>query len=111
MVEVDARVLLDAFQFLAISAVGIYAHVMSRGRATEKKVEDSAEALRKSLTDHETRISGLQADVKQMPSQIDIRELHSRLGQLHGDIQQVNGRLEGIGRAVDLVNQHLLSQS
>ena len=109
--DLDARTILDAFQFIAISGVAIYAHVMSRGRATEAKVESNAVDLRKALTDHETRISGLQADVKQMPSQVDIRELYSRLGQLHGDIQQVNGRLEGIGRAVDLVNQHLLSQT
>lgn len=110
MVTEEMRLAIDVLEFLAVGLVGVYAHLQGRNRVTEDKLNSThAEALSK-IAHTDARTSAIEAQLSKLPSHQDIQHLHTRLGGLHGDIQQVNGRLEGIGRAVDLINQHLLSQ-
>lgn len=106
-----AKVWVDLLEFFVIGAVALYAHITSRGRVTEERMQAEFGRVDESLKAHTREIATVQENVRLAPSHGDIEELTKRLGELHGDIQKVDGRLEGIGRAVDLMNQHLLSGS
>lgn len=104
-----AKVWVDLLEFFVIGAVAIYAHVQGRGRVSEEKMAAEVQRVDESLKTHGSDIAGIKEAIRQAPTHGDIEGLGRRIGELHGDIQKVDGRLEGIGRAVDLINQHLLS--
>lgn len=62
------------------------------------------------LGDNELKVERIGGEIRNLPQHRHIQELSERIGQLHGDIEKVAGRLDGIGRAVDLINQFLIEQ-
>lgn len=104
-----AKVWVDLLEFFVIGAVALYAHLTSRGRVTEDRMQMEFLRVDESLKEHTAQIATVTETVRTAPTHTHIDMLGQRLGELHGDIQKVDGRLEGIGRAVDLMNQHLLS--
>jgi hypothetical protein len=73
-----------------------------RDRQCEKHQERTDKA--------EEDITRVALEVRHLPSHKDIAALSSNISELHGSIQHFAGRLEGLGRAVDLVNEFLISQ-
>lgn len=108
----DWKLLVDIMEFVILGAVAIYAHLQGRNRVTEDKLSASHKNLQEEISKQAVIIAGQQSAISHMAvQQAAINQLLNRLGELHGDIEKVAGRLEGIGRAVDLINQHLLSNS
>lgn len=104
-----AKVVVDVAEFLLVGAVGLYAHINTRGRVTEDAMRKEVARVDGVLKEQSAEIATVRENQRVAPTHNDIEELGRRLGELHGDIQKVDGRLEGIGRSVDLINQHLLS--
>jgi len=50
----------------------------------------------------------LAADYRSLPSRADLGKLSDQVGTIGENLGRMDGRLTGIGRAVDLMNQHLL---
>ena len=50
----------------------------------------------------------LQLKIEHVPTHQDIKELSERITTLHGTLSELNGRLGGINRAVDLLNEYHL---
>jgi len=50
----------------------------------------------------------LLADYRSLPSRADLNKLSDQVGTIGENLGRMDGRLTGIGRAVDLMNQHLL---
>jgi len=95
--------------FLTICLVGmaIYQWVISRDRANAKDISE----VRDLLQMHDSRLISIERDLRHMPSHHDIKQLTESLSRVHGDLSNAVGKLEGLGRAVDLVQQHLLDGS
>jgi len=53
----------------------------------------------------------MQADFRNLPSREELNRLSEQMGSLSKNLGRMDGRLAGIGRAVDLMNQHLLKVS
>ncbi|XAI95631.1 hypothetical protein [Microcystis phage Mae-JY22] len=104
------RVAVDVTQFLVVGAVAIYAHMNSRGRVTEDRMHDEVARLDSVLKAHGAAIAAVTETVRMSPTHTDIEDLGRRLGELHGDIQKVDGRLAGIGSTVQMINEHLLAK-
>ena len=87
----------------------LYVFFVNRRKAMLDQVtkvkRDTAERLER----HADRITCLESDVKHLPSQENITKLSERIDTLNGSISTVSGRLEGINRAVDLINQFLIN--
>jgi hypothetical protein len=76
-----------------------------------QKEQDSKCAQHRERTDKvEGDTTRLKLEVRHLPSHKDISALSYTISELHGSIQHFAGRLEGLGRAVDLVNEFLISQ-
>lgn len=101
---------LAIIQFAATAAVGAYAWITARQRATEKDLQ----ALRKRVNDriegHGDRITRIETNVAHMPTHTDITNLSGRIEALHREIGRMNGTLKGVNRAVDLINEYLLNK-
>ena len=58
----------------------------------------------------EMTIARMESDIKHLPSHHVIETLSTRISDLQGSLKEVSGRLSGINRAVDLMNEFLLNQ-
>lgn len=75
-----------------------------------KKLDEQEQSATDRLEEHAERLTCLEIDMKHMPTQNDITGMNLRIDKVHGALQRVDGRLEGINRAVDLMNQHLINR-
>lgn len=108
----DWKLLADIAEFIVLGLVALYAHLQGRNRVTEDKLSASHKLLQEEISKQAVIIAGQQSAISHMAvQQAAINQLLNRLGELHGDIQEVAGRLEGISNAVHLINQHLLGKS
>ncbi len=102
---------LGAGQWTVTIGVALYVAVSNKRRATNKKVDDMQKAtgeridgVDKEIKEHGKQIIALETHLGHLPSQKD-------LADLNGNISKLSGRLSGINRAVDLLNQHHLGST
>ena len=58
------------------------------------------------IDDLEKKDIAIESKVDSMPGHNEVKELSDRINVLQGTISELNGRLGGINRAVDLLNEH-----
>jgi hypothetical protein len=56
----------------------------------------------------EVKVANLGESVHTMPPRSELQELSNKIGSLNEKLGYIDGRLSGINRAVDLLNQHHL---
>ena len=89
----------DLFQFVLLGGIGIYTWRANRDRAQQEEVEAIAQ-----------RVTVIEQDIKHMPGHDHLQALSARMEDLHRDVANISGGMEGIRRAVDLINEHLLNR-
>ena len=52
------------------------------------------------------RVTEVEKDLGKLPERHELRELFDKIAILSASLGELNGRLSGINRAVDLLNQH-----
>ena len=79
-------------------------------RATKKdlvslrcEIEDGCEL-------HQRRVAAMELATARMPTQVQIDSLQKSIVDLSGALSNTQGRLEGVNRAVDLINEFLINQ-
>ncbi len=123
----------NVFQFLLSSALGIYVWWSNREKVTaarfqqlEKEVaeriskadlkaaslqrDEQCTAHKKELKDLEKAYNALHLEVGKLPDRKEVKELHDSIRDLTGLIGKLGGRMEGVNRAVDLMNEFLIEQ-
>ena len=78
---------------------------VTRGDCKDCKSKGEAEGEKS-----EDRITSLEASVNSLPTRAELTALGDKIGPLTEKIGHLNGRLAGVGRAVDLLNQHHLGK-
>lgn len=127
------RFWLDVIVLIAVAANTVYTwwsnkEKVNGGRikSLEAKVAEKqdSEAAQKILADHEARcrrhreqtgnldatLRGLQSEVNHLPSRSEIKGLNDNITDLAGKMGRFEGRLEGINRVADLMNEFLINQ-
>ncbi len=89
----------DIFQFLLLGGIGLYSWRANRDRAQREEVDAIAQ-----------RLTVIEQDIKHMPGHDHLQSLATRMEDLHRDVASISGGMEGIRRAVDLINEHLLNR-
>lgn len=119
------RFWMDAGNYVATVAIGLYVWWDKRKVKTVKRFQDledwkskqgpriesletGMDELKKQCTGHMQQTNKLGVDFKTMPTREDLAKLSDQMNALSVNLGTANGRLTGIGRAVDLMNQHLL---
>ena len=90
-------------QWLFNLLVALYLLVTRKHTAIHTKVEEISTSLSQRVSETEMAIVRICSDVSHMPNKNDITALTKELAD-------VKGRLGGINRAVDLINEFLLNQ-
>ncbi len=113
----------DVAQLTGTLAIGLYVWWDRRKKNNDKRfsdlekkvVEHSASlgdmiaASEKKETDCDRRlqrITQLERDVHHLPSREELSDLSNKIGSLTEKLGTLDGRLTGINRAVDLLNEH-----
>lgn len=102
----DMSLVLGIGRDIATVAVWVYVWWTQRKKATA----DQFRAVDKRLDSLDNEMVGMKKELEHAPTQTDIKELSNRIQDLHGDLNKVVGGLEGIRRAVDIMNSHLLER-
>lgn len=89
-------------------AVGGHSASLQIMNEAKAKRESSCEKHQQRTIDLESKQTELQSDIRHLPSRQEISELSNRIGSLTENLGRLDGRLSGINRAVDLLNQHHL---
>lgn len=112
----------NVVQFVFTGLVALYVRKVSKHKATEnrfKKIEETIAGVptRESCARHEERTAAterhtlrIQAELDHLPTQKQMNELNKSIAALSSELKNTQGRLEGINRAVDLINEFLINQ-
>ncbi len=123
----------NIFQFLFTAAVAWYVRRVAKQKATETRFRQLEENMAKLPTStdldqlrgalatgcrqHKARTTAVEAgtaalrvELDHMPTQQQFMALNTSIAALSGELRNTQGRLEGINRAVDLVNEFLINQ-
>ena len=73
-------------------------------------ISRSRQALKKRIDDMEDKLIEVCADMNHMPGQQQFKELSDSITALNGNIKKLEGRFEGVNRAVDLINEFLIKE-
>lgn len=90
----------EAVRWIVVAAIGVYSWLIGRQSASGKE-----------MLDLRTRITQLEADVKQMPSQAQMHELALQVSRVAGSVDTLSERIEPIRSAVGRVENHLLTNN
>lgn len=63
-----------------------------------------------SITELEKRVVNTEQSINHMPTHSEMRDTYARIEHLHGDLKEISGKLTGLGRAVDMMNQYLIER-
>lgn len=87
------------------------------GAATSASIDELRDELGAGCRSHMERTSvveitqaKLQIELENMPGRKQFDELNKSILSLNGELRNTQGRLEGINRAVDLINEFLINQ-
>lgn len=84
---------------LGISVISIIGWWLLREKASNQR-----------FTDAEKRLAKLETDVKHPPSCTYHPRLEERMSAAVGKLENMNGKLDGLNRAVDLMNEYLINR-
>lgn len=99
------RFWLDVLQLGGVVALGVYTWVVNRtkvNRTAIRAVEDSVGELSR-------RVSMVETDMRHLPQHSDMGELHEKVNAIANSIGKLEGELDGVGRTLSMINQHLLN--
>lgn len=86
--------------------VAFYLFTSRKHAATNSRVD----ALTIRVESTEKDLIGVKSDLEHMPDQNEITQLRKEITGLIQKIGETTGRLDGINRAVDLINEFLINQ-
>ena len=89
----------EAVRWLLIAALGIYSWFIGRQAASAAE-----------LLELRTRITKLEVEMKQVPSQKQLHELAVNVAELRGSVEAVGQRIDPLVRVMDRVETHLLNK-
>ena len=89
----------EAVRWLVLTAIGIYAWFIGRQSAS------SAELL-----ELRTRITTLETQMAQVPSQQQLHEMVANIERLRGAVETVAARIEPVAHSVNRVEDYLLNK-
>lgn len=101
-----ARFWLGALVLVANSALAIWAWWRSREQASSRALGQ----LSKRIDDNSRRLDMVERDLRDAPGHSDFTALRDDLSGLRGEVRQMTGTMQGLGRAVDLMTEHLINK-
>lgn len=96
-------------QFVATTILGVYVYVANRNVAKTHRVKQFEDQTDKRFENHAGRITRVEEAMRHMPNHADMTRIETGLKEVYGAVEKTNGGMEGLRRAVDVIQQHLLN--
>jgi hypothetical protein len=90
---------IDVLVLAVVAGNTVYTWWTNREKVTNKRFKEA-----------EDRILQLESDVKHPPSCTYHPRLEERMDQAVGKLERMDGKIDGLSRAVDLMNEFLINQ-
>lgn len=74
-------------------------------------LQEGMEHRDQTMQDLQFRVAKVENGLYHTPSHQDIRGISERIEQVHGDLKGVSKGLDGLNRAVEIMNTHLLGEN
>jgi predicted nucleic acid-binding Zn-ribbon protein len=97
-------------QWVFNGVVAICLWFSRKNTATNKRLETVNAKLSGRIDDTEKKIIRACADLEHLPDQGQFYKLGEDITALRSELAEVRGRLTGVNRAVDLINEFLINQ-
>ena len=101
------RVGFDVFQFVATCAVGLYAFVATKQRATRKRLEELRDDHGERLGCHAQRLTRLESELPHLPTSDAIAELSLRVAEQNGDLKALTAEVRGVKDVGDVLRRQV----
>jgi len=93
----DVSFSFEATKWIVITVIGVYSWLVGRQAASGKE-----------LLELRTRITTLEAEMRQVPNNSQLNELMGRLERLDARLEGVVDNIAPLGRSLDRINDYLL---
>lgn len=99
---------LSSWAFNGFIAVCLW--IGRKNTATNKRLEAVSTELGRRIDETEKKIIQTCADLEHLPDQRQFYRLSEEITALTRELSETKGRLSGVNRAVDLINEFLINQ-
>jgi len=99
----SARFWADIGQWVFNGLVAVYLWLMHRHKATIAHIQTAC----RQIEEQEREIIQLKSTI---PAQSQFDQLSEQIAHLSTEVSEMKGRLDGINRAVDLMNEYLINR-
>lgn len=90
--------------------VSLYLWVSRRYQATNERVDEVKERLSSRIEEIEKSVVRISTDLSHIPSRAELNGLREDIRYLTSELGEVKGRLSGINRVADIMNEYLISK-
>lgn len=90
--------------------IAVYLWISRKQTATNKRVEKINSELSNRINETEKSLIRVCTDLEHLPHQKQFDKLSTDITSLTKELGKLDGRLGGINRAVDLINEFLINQ-
>ena len=101
-----ARFWFAVLQWVFTGMVALVVFWLARTRAKGQALQ----ALNDRIDDNARRLDMLERDMRDAPGHSDFQDLRESLSGLRAEVRQMTGTMQGLGRAVDLMTEHLINK-
>ena len=90
--------------------ISLYLWVNRRYQATNERVDRVKEKLSSRIEETEKAVVKLSTDLSHIPSRAELNGLREDIRYLTSELGEVKGRLSGINRVADIMNEYLINK-
>lgn len=106
----DIKFGLNTVQWIVMAALGLYAWIIRRDSASKSDSDEKFIKMESELVSMQTRLVQLEVEMKNMPSEITVRELIGQLASLKAYHEGNKSQLDQMQHSVNRLTEFLLKQ-
>lgn len=109
-VEWSPRTWLAIGQMAYNIVISLYLWVNRRYQATNERVDGVKEKLSSRIEETEKAVVRISTDLSHIPTRAELNGLREDIRYLTSELGEVKGRLSGINRVADIMNEYLINK-
>ena len=97
-------------QFAITCLIGVYVWQSNKHKASNTRITDLEARFDERLDAHANRLTHLESEIGHLPGHNEMGRIFARLDELHGELSELTGKVGGMCRIVDLINEYFVNR-
>lgn len=102
---------IDLLQLLLVGGVYVFVGFLNHSKATNARISDVEQDTDQRLDAHESRLSNLEGQLKQLPTHKDMDEIKRALAGLARETSEQTGTMKAMGAQLGRINDWLFEKA